>query len=199
LWGSYRSATIVARDDCYVMEMLRNILDEVLDDEGYRADVDARYRQEFLQDHLRQLPLFDGLTDEQLSSLRDGAELVRYKVGQVIFDEHDRPDGMFIIRNGVVKVVTGISSLVQVGDVADWSALCGRLSQGQRETGAIAAVWARLPQPTRQALQKAPDPTAWGETRGEIVRALNEVIKDSPLPDRSQLPASPALTGHAHG
>jgi Fe-S-cluster-containing hydrogenase component 2/CRP-like cAMP-binding protein len=206
LWGSHRSATIVARDDCYALEMLRNVLDEVLEDEGYRANVDGLYRRQVLQDHLRRLPLFDGLTEEQLTSLRDGAELVRCKVGQVIFDEHDRPDGMFIVRNGVVKVVTGVSSLVRVGDVADWSALCGRLSQGERETGALAAVWETLPEPTRRALREAPDPTARGaETRGEIVRGLNEVIKHPPVPGPKspngfeQLPADPALAGHVRG
>jgi Fe-S-cluster-containing hydrogenase component 2/CRP-like cAMP-binding protein len=201
LWGSHRSATIVARDDCYVLEMLRNILDEVLEDEGYRAHVDALYRKQVLQDHLRQLPLFDGLTEEQLAYLRDGAELVRYKVGQVIFDEYDRSDGMFLVRNGVVKVVTGVSSLVRVDDVADWSVLCARLKQGERETGALAAVWAALPEPTRRALRDA----RGDETRGEIVRGLNEVIKHPPVPEpksRSgfgKLPADPALTWHVQG
>ena len=62
MYGSPRSATIVAAGDCFVLEMLRNILDEIQGDEGYRAHVDGIYRERVLQNHLRRLPIFSDLT-----------------------------------------------------------------------------------------------------------------------------------------
>src|SRR5262249_26545957 len=44
MYGAPRAVTIVAADDCYVLEMLRNILDEIQADEAYRAHMDALYR-----------------------------------------------------------------------------------------------------------------------------------------------------------
>jgi CRP-like cAMP-binding protein/Fe-S-cluster-containing hydrogenase component 2 len=201
MYGSPRSATIVAAEDCYVLEMLRNILDEVQGDDGYRTHVDALYRERVLKNHLRRLPIFSDLTEAQFTRLRDGVELVRYKADQVICDEHDRSDGMFIIRSGVVKTVTNASSLLAPDDVVNWPGLCERLAQGEKEPGPLAALWQALPEPARQALRAAPAPSG----QAEAVRGLNEVIKNPPVPDPKnpkglqQLPADPALAEHVQG
>jgi CRP-like cAMP-binding protein/Fe-S-cluster-containing hydrogenase component 2 len=204
-YGSPRSATIVASEDCYALEMLRNILDEVQSDESYRAHVDALYRERVLKNHLRRLPIFSDLTEEQFSRLRDGVELVRYKVGQIICDEHDRSDGMFLIRSGVVKTVKNASYLLSPDDVTDWPDLIGRLLAAEKEPGSAAAVWQALPEPVRQALQAAPDLAAWpAGMREQVTQGLNAVIKDPPVPDPKNpkgwtLPADPALAEHVQG
>jgi signal-transduction protein with cAMP-binding, CBS, and nucleotidyltransferase domain len=99
--------------------MLRNILDEIHADEAYRAHVDALYRERVLQIHLERLPIFRDLTEDQLARLRDGVELVRFKAGQVICDEHDRSDSMFVVRSGLVQAVANLSSLLSPGEVVD--------------------------------------------------------------------------------
>jgi Fe-S-cluster-containing hydrogenase component 2/CRP-like cAMP-binding protein len=206
MYGAPRSATIVAADDCYALEMLRNILDEIQADEAYRAQMDTLYRERVLQIHLERLPIFRDLTEDQLARLRDGVELVRFKAGQVIFDEHDRSDSMFIVRSGLVKAVANLSLLLSPDDVVDWPALCRLLPQGRQEPGHLAAVWQALPGLVQETLLAAPDPSRWPEeTRAEVVLGLNKVIKNPPVPDPKgpqgfrQLPADPALGAHVRG
>src|SRR5207245_1149955 len=44
LYRTPRSATIVATRDCYMLEMLRNILDQLQKDPAYKARTDELYR-----------------------------------------------------------------------------------------------------------------------------------------------------------
>jgi Fe-S-cluster-containing hydrogenase component 2/CRP-like cAMP-binding protein len=199
MYGSPRSATVVAGEDCFALEMLRNILDEVQSDDGYRAHVDQLYRERVLKNHLRRLPIFSDLTEEQFDRLRDGVELVRYKVGQVICAENDRSDSMYIIRSGVVKAVKNASALLTRDDIADWSILSTRLPQGELESGPLAEVWRALPEAARQALGRSE------EGREGVLHGLNEVIKNAPLPDpknpkaMQQLPPDRILTEYVGG
>ena len=103
-----RSATIVADRDCYTLEILRSLLDQVRKDPAYKQQMDDIYRQRVLAMHLRKLPIFSGLTEEQLEQVHDRVELVRAEPGTVLFDEHDRSDSMYVIRNGMVKVVKNV-------------------------------------------------------------------------------------------
>src|SRR5206468_6422275 len=64
---SPRSATIIAARECYVLEMLRNIFEKVKEDANYKKRVEEEYRRRSLEQQLRNLPLFAGLTDEQVA------------------------------------------------------------------------------------------------------------------------------------
>src|SRR5438105_2397128 len=105
LYRTPRSATVVATRDCYMLEMLRNILDQLQKDPAYKARTDELYRKRVFELYLRQLSIFHDLTDQQLASLRQKLDLVTFESGQVIFDEHERPDCMYVIRSGLVRVV----------------------------------------------------------------------------------------------
>jgi CRP-like cAMP-binding protein/Fe-S-cluster-containing hydrogenase component 2 len=105
LFRTPRSATVVANRDCHVLEMLGSILDEVQGDADYRNEMGRLYKARVLELHLRQLPIFSDLTEEQLNRVRAEVELVSFKAGQVIFKENDRADSMYIVRSGVVKTV----------------------------------------------------------------------------------------------
>jgi CRP-like cAMP-binding protein len=200
MFGSPRSATIVADRDWYYLEMLRNILDAIQGDAGYREEMDRVYKQRVLEHHLRRLSIFNDLTEEQFERVRDEVELLRCKVGHVICDENDRSDSLYIIRSGLVKTVKNVSNLLGVGDVLDWPGLVAKLSQGEQEqAGPLSQVRQKLPEPVRAALQRGV-PALTDADRQEIVLGLNDFIKDPAVPDpknpqaAKDLPVTPALT-----
>src|SRR5205807_541822 len=108
LYRSPRSATVVATRGCYILEMLRNILDQMLKDGVYKTETDRRYRERVLKLHLRELPLLDLLDDGLLERVRLGAELVEFQPGELIYDEHERSDCMDLIRRGIVKLMRNV-------------------------------------------------------------------------------------------
>src|ERR1700690_210472 len=99
-----RSATVRAETDCTMLEMLRNVLDIMQRNKNFRAALDKSYRQRALDSHLRGVPVFAGLTDEFIASLRDNVELVRFTPGQVICRQGDASDYFYLVRIGFVKV-----------------------------------------------------------------------------------------------
>ncbi len=119
-----RSATVRAKTDCVLVEMLRVILDMLVGTREVDADtkastkvkaptfkgttfkkaLDEKYRQRSLVSHLRSVPLFGTLGDEFLNYLRDRAELVSCGKGQVICMEGDVADAFYLIRSGLVRV-----------------------------------------------------------------------------------------------
>ncbi len=134
LYGTPRSATVVASRDLYVLEVLRNILDEVKRDDGFRKRMNDVYKSRVLQMHLSELAIFRDveLTPAQLDQLREEVELLRFKDGDVICDENDRSDSLYIIRGGLVKVMKNTSALLGVDDVKDWSKLSVLLSSAHK-------------------------------------------------------------------
>ena len=127
-----RSATVIAREDTVVLEMLRNILDVL-----YRSEPQAKWRKEktrwladnpgqkfptprpedgpigksyrdrALKNHLRNFELFRNVSDEFLERLRVNAEIVTYEPGEVICRQGELADEFYIIRIGFVKVTQG--------------------------------------------------------------------------------------------
>ena len=73
LYRTPHSATIVATRDCYMLEVLRNILDQLQKDPVYKAKSDEVYKQRVLQLQLRQLPIFSELTEQELDQVRNAA------------------------------------------------------------------------------------------------------------------------------
>jgi CRP-like cAMP-binding protein/Fe-S-cluster-containing hydrogenase component 2 len=119
-----RSATVRAKGDCVMIEMLRVVLDMLLGTRDVDADtkastkvkaptfkgtsfkkaMDEKYRARSLSNHLSSVPLFATLGDEFLGYLRDRAELVSCGKGQVICKQGDPADAFYLIRSGLVKV-----------------------------------------------------------------------------------------------
>ena len=99
-----RSATIYAETDCTMLEMLRNVLDIMQRNKTFRAQLDRSYRERALNSHLRAVPVFAGLTDEFIDSLKENVELLRFTPGQVICRQGDAADSFYLVRIGFVKV-----------------------------------------------------------------------------------------------
>jgi CRP-like cAMP-binding protein/Fe-S-cluster-containing hydrogenase component 2 len=99
-----RSATVRAKTDCVMLEMLRNVLDVMQKNKTFRAQLEANYRGRALGTHLRSVPIFSTISDEFVDVLRNRVELIRYAPGQVICNEGDPADAFFLIRIGFVRV-----------------------------------------------------------------------------------------------
>ncbi len=174
---SPRSATIIAARDCYVLEMLRNIFEKVKEDANYKKRVEEEYKRRALDQQLKNLPLFSQLSDAQVDLVRQRATLRTYKAGQIICDEHDRSDDVFIVRSGLVKVVKGDSALLSVRDLADVPALLAALKEPK---GPAAKLVAAFPDDVK-ALLALPPARVTAENEQELVHALNASIKGPPL------------------
>ncbi|MBL8763257.1 MAG: cyclic nucleotide-binding domain-containing protein [Phycisphaerae bacterium] len=99
-----RSATCVAKSPVVALEMVRNIYEKLQSAPTFKARNDANYRSRALAGHLRNVPIFEGLPASAIDRLRASAELHTFKAGTPIVTEGDAADGMFLIRNGQVRV-----------------------------------------------------------------------------------------------
>jgi len=99
-----RSATVRAKTDCVMLEMLRNVLDILQRNKTFRAQLERNYRARALDSHLRSVPIFGPLTKDFIDHLRDRVELIRYQPGQVICRQGDPADSFYLIRIGFVKI-----------------------------------------------------------------------------------------------
>jgi len=99
-----RSATVRARTDCVMLEMLRNVLDVMQKNKTFRAQLEANYRGRALGTHLRSVPIFSTLSEDFVDLLRDRVELVRFAPGQLICEEGAPADAFYLVRIGFVKV-----------------------------------------------------------------------------------------------
>ncbi len=77
---------------------------------------------------LRDVPLFEGLTDDQRSLLAGCAGNVHFREGQTLFREGDPADTFFVIRHGSIAIETFVPArgaitieTVEPGDVVGWS------------------------------------------------------------------------------
>jgi Fe-S-cluster-containing hydrogenase component 2/CRP-like cAMP-binding protein len=174
-----RSATVVAARECYILEMLSNIFQEIDDDPGYRKERDHVYKERALGLQLRDLSLLRDLTDPEFTAvaaeIRNTLDLIRCKAGVLICDEHERSDYVYLVRSGLVQVKKNVSSLLSVADVTSWSSL-GTLLRGGPVLRRL------LPAETHAILERTPDlERATPDERGEIVHGLNAVLKNRQL------------------
>jgi CRP-like cAMP-binding protein/Pyruvate/2-oxoacid:ferredoxin oxidoreductase delta subunit/ferredoxin len=99
-----RSATVRAKTDCVMLEMLRNVLDILQRNKTFRAQLERNYRTRALDSHLRSVPIFASLTQDFIDHLRDRVELLRFSPGQIICRQGEAADSFYLVRIGFVKV-----------------------------------------------------------------------------------------------
>jgi CRP-like cAMP-binding protein len=119
-----RSATVQAREPCVMVEMLRVILDMLVGNRqvseaskatskvkmptfkgtSFKAELEKKYRERSLNNHLRSVPLFATVSEEFIEHLRQTVELISYNQGQIICKEGDDADAFYLIRSGMVRV-----------------------------------------------------------------------------------------------
>jgi CRP-like cAMP-binding protein len=99
-----RSATVQAKTDVVAFEMLRNVLDIMMKNKTFRAQLDENYRRRALETHLRGVPMFAGLSPDFIEHLKASVELVRYAPGQVIARQGEVAESFYLVRIGFVKI-----------------------------------------------------------------------------------------------
>jgi CRP-like cAMP-binding protein/Fe-S-cluster-containing dehydrogenase component len=99
-----RSATVRAETDVVAYEMLRNVLDIMMKNKTFKAQIDQNYRRRALENHLRGVPMFADLSPDFIEHLRERVELLRFAPGQIIARQGDPADSFYLIRIGFVKV-----------------------------------------------------------------------------------------------
>lgn len=100
LSGRRRSGTVLAGEDCVLVETPRRTMLRVLDSEP----VLQRKLDEVALRRIVQNSLAGSLTPDELEHLVRDAVQKRYSVGEVIFRQDDEADALYMIRRGSVTV-----------------------------------------------------------------------------------------------
>ena len=123
-----RSATVRASEDCVMVEFLRVILDMLMGSREvdaiskastkvkvgtfkgttFKIELDKKYRERSLNNHLRSVPLFKSVDATFLALLNAKVELVTFGKSQVICKQGDAADAFYLIRSGMVKVANAM-------------------------------------------------------------------------------------------
>ncbi len=99
-----RSATVRAESEVVAYEMLRNVLDIMMKNKTFRAQIDANYRERALENHLRAVPMFADLSPDFIAHLKQTVELQRFAPGEIIARQGDAADSFYLVRIGFVKI-----------------------------------------------------------------------------------------------
>jgi CRP-like cAMP-binding protein/Fe-S-cluster-containing hydrogenase component 2 len=105
-----RSATVRAKEDCTVLEMLHNVLYILQRSKKSRSLLEAMYRHRAIDDHLRSVDIFASVLkdDDEFARfanyLRDRVQLIRLNPGDMIIRQGDAADSFYLVRIGFVKV-----------------------------------------------------------------------------------------------
>lgn len=180
IYGTPRSATIAAGRPIYVLEMLRNVLEQILRDKQFQEDTDKEYVESVLQNHLAGLPIFRELTPGQLAEVRAGVRLKRFKEGEVIFARGDASDCMYIVRRGVVKVlldhgrITGSENILTYLTQGDFLGEIGVMLNQPRSATCVAYVH---PRPEGDEADAQGDKWRREEERVELVEIPAAVLQ----------------------
>ncbi|MBU0621708.1 MAG: cyclic nucleotide-binding domain-containing protein [Gammaproteobacteria bacterium] len=105
LSGRRRSGTVIAGDDCVLLETPRRYMLNLLNSStAVRRKLDEVALKRIVQTYLDA-----GLSESELDYLVHDAKLKCYCVGETIFKEGDKADGLYMIRRGSVTVSRLIS------------------------------------------------------------------------------------------
>lgn len=174
-----RSATVVADEDCYMLEMLRNVLDMLHNDEKYSKKLDAIYRERVLDSHIRRLSIFQDLPAEEFAAIRDRIELVDFPAGSVVFEEYEEADAFYVVRSGLVKVVKNAWTLLRAEEFqpAHWKKIGEEFSR-HSQGGFGQNVWIWLADDVQAAIEAG---RLEGETQAKLIESLNRFIREAAL------------------
>ncbi|MCH7687888.1 MAG: hypothetical protein IH899_14600 [Planctomycetes bacterium] len=174
-----RSATVVATHDCYMLEMVQNLLNVLRRDPNYKQRMDETYKKRVMESQFRRLPIFENLTSEEFHLLRDDLELLEYPPGAVIFEEYEPSDNFYVIRSGVVKAVKNAWNLFRDAEFKDshWSALSTELRNLSTATDDLSKlIWEALPDELRESISSTQTEEISSSDRPAILAALNGLI-----------------------
>ncbi len=184
---SPRSATVVATRDCYLLEILRNVVDTLHTDPKYKERMDAVYRERVLEGQVRRLSVFESLDDSGFTWLESQLELVEFQSGEVICEEFDRSDCIYLIRSGVVKVIANAWTRLREVEFQDWdwtAVYSGLVASDHGDLGVLAGVLSEgFGEEFRSELiERADSGEVSDEFNERLLASLNEFILAEGIP-----------------
>lgn len=175
-----RSATVVADEECYALEILRNVLDQMRKDPQYKQQSEQKYRDRVLEGHLRSLSLFSLLSPEQFRRVIGRVELVEFAPGAVLWDEGDASTAMYVVRSGMVQVLQSFSWRLTVEGIGNWPVLIQKLVIDNVPDTPLTVLRAKLSPPLLESLAACPgDPST--ELKQQFVAECDQLAKSGEL------------------
>src|SRR5262249_44534266 len=147
----------------------------------YKKKADDVYLKRVLELQVRKMPIFRDLTPTEFQEIRQGVELVSFEPGDLICAEHDRSHCMYIVRQGLDKVMKNVSYLLGASGATDEVALGESLRMGAGTPPARhGKLWLLLPERARTVWQTTVERSKLGPAdRLELLYAINEVLKET--------------------
>ncbi len=173
-----RSATVVADKECFALEFLRNVLDQMRKDPQYKEQSEQKYRDRVLEGHLRSLSLFSLLKPDQFRRVAKRVELVDFAPGTVLWDEGDPPTEVYVVRSGMVQVLQSFPWRLEENDILKWPALVENLRDATE--GPMAAWWSKLSPILQEALSTCGTEIP-SHVKQQFLTESNEVAKTTEL------------------
>jgi Fe-S-cluster-containing hydrogenase component 2/CRP-like cAMP-binding protein len=100
-------ATLKTDSDCHLAVIDARLFKKFfLEEDHFREVVETNYRDKSLLFHLKVVPLFSGLSREELSHIKDKVEFIRFgeeEGGETIATEGEEADAFYLVRSGAVK------------------------------------------------------------------------------------------------
>lgn len=130
LYGTLRSATITAIQDCYVIAFDRVVMDFLQSTDEYRQTKQGIYRSTMLMSTLKR-SLRGGddeskrakadvvLPDLDVKSYEGHCAFSAMPPGQILFHQHQQPDKVYLVQRGLVKVVENTGWFLSVSQFTD--------------------------------------------------------------------------------
>lgn len=105
LTGAARVASVVADDDCEVLELTEDLLrDLTAKHPSVAHSLKKFYRQRLLSNVMAISPLFRAFDKSDRKMLVEKFKLREMKPGEPVIREGDRPDGLYVVMHGVCLV-----------------------------------------------------------------------------------------------
>ena len=147
--GRPRSSDAVAASDANLWVLFRSDFERVMGRyPAVQAAVTETVAQKlaaadetFFDKHLRKISLLSGLSRPQLEAVRKRLMAARFRAGEVVFQQDDQPDGLYLIERGQVQIEkadareVALVAVLSDGDVIGEGAL---LLEGPRSSTARA-------------------------------------------------------------
>ena len=105
LSGNPRSATVLAHGPVTVLELPRLVLQDLMKkSEGFKAALEKIQAEHTVDNVVRRTPLLANLDEGTLNQLLKNVRFRAFKPDEVVFNEGDDGDSLYIVRSGFVKV-----------------------------------------------------------------------------------------------
>ncbi|HEX3600363.1 MAG TPA: hypothetical protein VHU84_09495 [Lacipirellulaceae bacterium] len=174
-----RSATVVVDSECFVLEFLRNILEQMRKDAKYNEEAQKKYRERVLEGHLRQLSIFRLLSADEFNRVRERVELVQFAPGTLIWDEGDPSDAVCVVRSGIVQVLQSFPWRLTKEAITNWPKMWEAMRAAADANPMIERLRKSLPKAVQDILAADSEPGA--DAQSTLIDALNEVAKTTVL------------------